>query len=161
MGWWNAGTPRVASDNSPNAEVEATLRTLVQTGHPQHVPARKLVAVFPWYGYSYVCNTTALLTPCENTRPFCCGNGTAAQQVSFAAALAAARSHNATVHRGPVPAAAEGVEGGGAGSGAGLGGPGPSLAHKGGSRSSLSPWFDYLDGSGARHQVRRPVKVDT
>ena len=87
MGWWNAGVPHMASANSPLDVAAHTLRRLVATGAVQHVPRERLVAVWPWYGYAFACNESApLLAPCRSALPFCCGAGTAAEQISFAAA---------------------------------------------------------------------------
>ena len=85
----------------------ATLRALVGGGdggatqqqqqQQQRVPREKLIAVWPWFGYAYSCNESGpLLAPCRSALPFCCGPGTAAAQLSFAAAEHARSAGSAT-----------------------------------------------------------------
>ena len=126
MAWWNAGVPHVATANSPIESATSTLQRLVTPGSPQHVPAERLLAVWPWYGYSYACNeSTPLLSPCKNALPYCCGPATAAKQVSFADALRAQHS------------------------------PGATAVQRSGTSTNVtgSPWFDMVDANGTRHQV--------
>lgn len=136
MDWWNPGVPRVAAPNSPLDKVARTLGALVDTASPQHVPAGRLLPIFPWYGYDFLCNSTVRLSPCRNTLPFCCGPGTAAAQVSYAAVMTLLGLKSATaVQRGQ---------------------PGQERwRHRadGRSDSRLSPWFEYTDASKRRHQV--------
>ena len=143
MAWWNAGVPKIARANSPLTEVSAILQNLTvpptnmgNMDNTQYVPAAKLLPVFPWYGYDYECNTSILLTECMNTKPYCCGDGTAAKQISYSRVQDLLHQSNASkVHRGKP------------------GNSGHVSYVQTFNSSGLSPWFDYKDDDGIRHQV--------